>query len=267
MGDPSLRQGPARGHSLEPVPAHASVLLASPPEAVEPDAPNFLPEPVEGAPVVRHAEVAVMAAQDAGIPAVLLGQRGMHQPPRLPAQRRQLARQALALRLVLDDEPAVPGPPAIMGEAEEGEGFRTPLATLLSRHGRKPAERDQPRLVLVQRQAELGQPLLEVDHHPPRIDRALEAHHEVVGIAHDRDPTASMSAAPLMDPEVEHVMQEDVGQERADAGSLRRSPVRLVPLIALQDAGFEPLADKPQDFEDRQSCAPASAAATRGQPS
>ena len=50
-----------------------------------------------------------------------------------------------------------------------------------------------------------------------------------------------------MDPEVEDVMQEDVGQERADAGPLRRSSVRLVPFVALKDAGFEPLADKPQD--------------------
>ena len=133
-----------------------------------------------------------------------------------------------------------------MGEAEEGEGLRTPLATLLSGHGRKPAERDQTRLVLMEQQAELGQPLLEVGHYPPGIARALEAHHEVVGIAHDRDPTASVPAAPLMDPEVEHVMQEDVGQERADARPLRRSPIRLVPLTALEDTGRKPLPDKPE---------------------
>jgi hypothetical protein len=36
-----------------------------------------------------------------------------------------------------------------MGEAEKGEGLRTPLLTLLSGRGRKPAERDQPRLVLM----------------------------------------------------------------------------------------------------------------------
>lgn len=42
MGDPGCWQGKARGQSLEPVPAHASVLLTSPPEAVEPDTPNFL---------------------------------------------------------------------------------------------------------------------------------------------------------------------------------------------------------------------------------
>src|SRR3546814_4584397 len=89
-------------------------------------------ELVEGAPVVRHAEVAVMTAQHTGIPAMLLGQRRVHQPPRLLAQRLQLAPQALALRLVLDDEPAVPGPPAVVGEAEKGEGLRDRKSTRLT---------------------------------------------------------------------------------------------------------------------------------------
>ena len=50
----------------------------------------------------------------------------MHAPSRVLAQRLQLARQALVLRLVLHDEPAVAGPPEIVGEAEEGEGRQQP---------------------------------------------------------------------------------------------------------------------------------------------
>ena len=113
-------------------------------------------EPVQSPPVVRHAEVAIVAAQNAGVPAMLFGQRSVHQPPRFLAQRRQLARQAVALRLVLDNEPAVPSSPAVVGEAEEGEGFRTPLAALFSGQGREATELDQTRLVLVEEQAELG---------------------------------------------------------------------------------------------------------------
>jgi hypothetical protein len=74
MSDPRLRQREARGHGSEPVPAHAPVLLASPPEAVEPDAPDFLQEPVERTPIVRHAEIAIMPSQHAAAPLVLLGQ-------------------------------------------------------------------------------------------------------------------------------------------------------------------------------------------------
>lgn len=77
---------------------------------------------------MRYAVIAVVAAQHAAIPAMLLGQRRVHDPPCVLAQRGQSSRHALALRLVLDNEPAVPGPPAVMGEAQEGEGLGTPLA-------------------------------------------------------------------------------------------------------------------------------------------
>ena len=50
-----------------------------------------------------------------------------------------------------------------------------------------------------------------------------------------------------MDPEVENVVQEDVGEERADTRPLRRSPVRLVPYAALQDPGPQPPPDKTVD--------------------
>jgi hypothetical protein len=68
----------------------------------------------------------------------------------------------------------------------------------------------------VERQAELGQPFLEVSQHLSRVGRVLEAHDEVVGIAHDRNPTARMPLTPLMDPEIEDVVQEDLGQAWAD---------------------------------------------------
>ena len=98
----------------------------------------------------------------------------------------------------------------------------------------------------MEQQAKPGQPFLEVDQHPPCIGHALEAHDEVVGVAHDRDPTACMPPSPLVDPEVEDVVQEDVGQERADARPLWRPLVRLVPLVALQDTGLEPHPDQPE---------------------
>src|SRR5215472_10851968 len=162
MSDPRRRQGKAREHRQKAVPVEAPSLTA-PSETAEPDAPDLLMERAQRPEVVRQPIVPVVAAQDAGVPALLLGHRRVHVPPRLLAQRRQLARQALALRLVLHDEPAIPRPPAVMGEAEEGEGFRTPLAALLT--GREPAELDQPRLVLVEHQAELGQSVLEVSPH------------------------------------------------------------------------------------------------------
>src|SRR5205814_4080480 len=94
---------------------------------------------------------------------------------------------------------------------EKSEGFQSPLAALLTSQGREPAELDQPRLVLVERQAKLGQSVLEINQHPPRIRRFLKAHHEVVSVAHDRDPTGRVPPPPLVNPEIENVVQEDVG--------------------------------------------------------
>jgi hypothetical protein len=54
-----------------------------------------------------------MAPQDAGLPAGLLGQWPVHETPRFLAHRRQLARQAFALRFALHDEFALPGPSAV----------------------------------------------------------------------------------------------------------------------------------------------------------
>ena len=45
------------------------------------------------------------------------------------AQRLEIAREALALRPVLHDDPAIPRPPAVVREAQEGEGSWPPLAT------------------------------------------------------------------------------------------------------------------------------------------
>src|SRR5712671_2060314 len=122
--DPSRWQREARGQSLEVHPAHPAAFLAAPPEATEPDTADLLTEPVECRVVVRPAVVAVVTRQHAGVPAMLRGHRGVHQPPGFLAQRLQLARQTLALSLVLHDEPAVLCPPAVVGEPEEGEAHR-----------------------------------------------------------------------------------------------------------------------------------------------
>lgn len=85
-------------------------------------------ESVERRVVVRPAVVAVVSTQNGGEPPVLRSQWRVHAPPGILAQRRQLARQAFSFRLVLPDEPAIPGPPAVVGEAQEGEvsGRRSP---------------------------------------------------------------------------------------------------------------------------------------------
>jgi len=66
-----------------------------------------------------------------------------------------------------------------------------------------------------------------------------------VGVAHDHDVTVCIATTPLVSPKIEDVVQEDVGEERADARPLRGAPVRLLLLAALKDTGPQPQPDEP----------------------
>lgn len=50
-----------------------------------------------------------------------------------------------------------------------------------------------------------------------RIILVLEAYDEGVGIAHDHNSTACIASTPLINPQVEDVLQEDIGEERMPA--------------------------------------------------
>ena len=117
--------------------SHAPTFLAAPSQTTQPGPTHFAVEAVERWIIVRPAIVAIVPAQNGGEPLVLRGQWRVHEPPGVLAQCRQLARQAFPFRLVLHDEPAISGPPAVVGEAEEGEGLWPLLAAPLTREGRE----------------------------------------------------------------------------------------------------------------------------------
>lgn len=81
--------------------------------------------------------------------------------------------------------------------------------------------------------------------HSLRICLTLEAHDEV--IAHNHNVTMWIATMPLVDPEIEDVVQEDVGEERADARPLRCASVGLLQLAALKNAGSQPQSDERQN--------------------
>jgi hypothetical protein len=80
------------------------------------------------------------------------------------------------------------------------------------------------------------------------ISRAsAEAHDEVVGVAHDHNATACMASTPAMYPKIKNVVQEDVGEERANARTLRGIPVSFLLLAALKDSSPQPQLNEPQN--------------------
>src|SRR6202030_1646414 len=76
--------------------------------------------------------------------------------------------------------PATPEMPTIMGEPQEYEGFWFSLATPFSVSEGKPPELNQPRLVRMQFQTELHQPLLKITQESFGVSPVLKAQHNVV---------------------------------------------------------------------------------------
>ena len=75
----------------------------------------------------------------------------------------------------------------------------------------------------MQRQPELREPLAQFGEELLGVLSMLESHDEVIGEAHDDDVAVRLPLPPSLDPEVEDVVQVDVGQERTDAPALHRA--------------------------------------------
>src|SRR3954449_2732130 len=178
---------------------------------------------------------------------MLLPNRGMHPPQHVLSERFQLSHYACRLRLPLDHEPLVSGLPAIVREPQKVEGLRASLPDGRSALGGEPPERDQPGLALVDRQAELRQPLCQRSEELSPLRSVLTADHQVIRIpTHNDLPGCSMSP-PLVYPEVDDIMEEDVRKDWADPRSLRHPHLPRFPSAALEDAGLEPPLDQAEN--------------------
>ena len=94
-----------------------------------------------------------------------------------------------------------------MREAQKPERLRLTETPLLALLGGEPPEPDQSRLLGVQLQRELREPVAKIRPEPLRITPMLEAHHEVISEPHDHNITARVPTPPLLSPEVEDVVE------------------------------------------------------------
>ncbi len=78
---------------------------------------------------------------------------------------------------------------------------------------RKAAKLDQAGLVRVERQRELLEPLAHIVPEAPGVSLVLEADDNVISIAHEDHVARGLVPSPALGPEVEHVMQVDVGEQ------------------------------------------------------
>src|SRR5271165_7358488 len=109
-----------------------------------------------------------------------------------------------------------------------------------------PLERHQTSLLRVDRQAVFLKALGQHVHHPSGIFLTGKAHDEVVRVAdQERAPLEARLDLPL-EPFVQHVVQEDVREDRADHPALRRPRFRMRDASVFEDARIEPFADQSQ---------------------
>ena len=178
--------------------------LASLSQALHPRADDFGSETPDGLAVRRHRVVREVPTEDCAEPSALLTDWFMSAPRHDAFQRLERGPHPRRVGMPGERKPPPLRPSAAVDQPEETESLRRATVTSLEpvRVGES-AELDEACLVRVQFQSELAESLPQVFEEPPPISLALEAHHEVIRVAHDNDVAVSVPLPPLVGPQVE----------------------------------------------------------------
>jgi hypothetical protein len=99
----------------------------------------------------------------------------------------------------------------------------------------------------VEFETKLLEPLAHRIPEAPRIGFVLEVSNQIIGVAHDDHPAFGLLPSPLRSPEIEDVVQVDIGKQWGCHCALRRPRLTHAPNPFVQDARLEPLAHKTDD--------------------
>ena len=189
-----------------------AIALAATPERAPPQPPHEETEGRQSGAVGRHRVVLEVPPHYLTQPFPDNRYGVVHPLPQLRFQFPQLGPHPVSPRLPHQQEIPLPAASADMGESQKVERFRFTQSTSRSPCRRMAAKFEQARLLRVQLQAKLSYPLPECFQKAAGFPFVLEAGDDVVGIAHQDDFALGLLAPPAMRPEVEHVVQVEVGQ-------------------------------------------------------
>jgi hypothetical protein len=222
--------------------------LTSTPQREVPIAAYLVSKICHRSPVHRHPMVPDESADYGAKPLPLFRNRLMHALSEFGLDLLKFPAPLLSDRLADDRVPSVtPLFPANMREAQEVEGLRSPLISPLSVLDRKRTEFQKPRLLGIERQAELSESLLQLGQTALRLHLALQPDHKVVRPSHDDHVAPSLRPPPVLDPQIQDVVKKHVRQKRGDNPALRRAFFDGLPLPLLPHAGAQPFLDEPYD--------------------
>src|SRR5260370_2030351 len=193
-----------------------------------------MPEGREAPAIGRARVVGEVASHALPQPFPLLWNQLMHPTPSLRLHVPQLSPHAVASGLPLKLEVAAARSTTDEGEAQEREGFRLSKPAQFAIVRSKAAELNQASLVRVERQCKFPKPVIHRIKEATCVALMLKADHQIVGISHDDHVAPGLLPSPVLSPNVQALMQVDIGQARANRRALACSPV-----IACHNPGFE----------------------------
>jgi len=197
MGDLEKRK-PSVSQAPHPLPGQSCALAAAP-KRHEPVPHGLRAKGIQRPLITRHAVVVGVAPEDAGEPAPLIRDGPIAASPQLAPEGVKLCPRPLRVGDPLELKTPGPGLPADMREAQKPKRLRlaqTPFLTLL---GGEPPAPHQSRLLGVQPQAELREPVAKIRPEPLGVVPILEPHHEVVSETHDHNITVRVPAETPLD--------------------------------------------------------------------
>jgi hypothetical protein len=131
----------------------------------------------------------------------------VHASPQFLFQGPQLGLLPLAHRLSQNREVPLPGPSANVRETHEVERLRLAFATLAPILLRKAAKFDDPRLVGMQLQPKLRESLAQFRQKSLCFMTMLESRNKIIGEANEDYSSVRLLLSPLLDPEIEYIIE------------------------------------------------------------
>jgi hypothetical protein len=174
----------------------------------------MITEGAHGRTIGWHGMIAEEAGDDLPQPLPLFRDRLMHALLHFLCDFLKLCPHAILPGLPLQAEVACSGLAADEGKAKKVEGFRFSNPAPGTSGRREAAKLDQASFVRVQRQRERLQPLTHRLLEASGIGLMLKTDHDIIGIPHDDHVALGVAPSPALGPELEHVVQVDVRQQR-----------------------------------------------------
>jgi len=127
------------------------------------------------------------------------------------------------------------------------KGLRLAPAAKLTVLAREASELDQPRLALLQRQAEASQPFSHFALEAHRIPYVFGTRDPIVSVPHDDHIAFGVPRTPLLHLQIKRTVKVDIRQQRRDAAGLNGTNFTLRHPAVFQHTGMQPLIDEPHN--------------------